>query len=141
MKVYIDNYPELGDEGRKVDVTIDDYDLWSLDCTLAYVILPALKQFKEQNDAIPGGLVETAYTTGQMELDLGMTEEQVSELRWLEGERQWNEILDKMIWSFERILDQFSPEEDYTTRRTKEYQDKLDEGLALFGKYYRCLWI
>jgi hypothetical protein len=40
--------------------------------------------------------------------------------------------MDKMIWSFEKILG----DDDY-----EFIQDpKIQEGLDLFGKYYRALW-
>ena len=42
----------------------------------------------------------------------------------------WHEILDKMIYSFDEIL-----KDDSTD------QDKIQEGLELFAKYYVNLWI
>ena len=42
----------------------------------------------------------------------------------------WHEILDKMIYSFDEIL-----KDDSTD------QDKIQEGLELFAKYYTDLWI
>ena len=42
----------------------------------------------------------------------------------------WHEILDKMIYSFDEIL-----KDDSTD------QDKIQEGLELFVKYYMNLWI
>ena len=42
----------------------------------------------------------------------------------------WHEILDKMIYSFDEIL-----KDDSTD------QDKIQEGLELFAKYYMNLWI
>ena len=42
----------------------------------------------------------------------------------------WHEILDKMIYSFDEIL-----KDDPTD------QDKIQEGLELFAKYYINLWI
>ena len=33
---------------RRVFVHIDNYDVWSMDSTLAYIILPMLKKLKEQ---------------------------------------------------------------------------------------------
>lgn len=35
---------------RKIKVTIHSYDMWSLDHTLALIILPALKKFKKYAD-------------------------------------------------------------------------------------------
>ena len=44
MKVEIGPY----EENRKVNVQIDEYDLWNLDHTLALIILPSLKAYKKQ---------------------------------------------------------------------------------------------
>lgn len=57
----------------------DDSDTWSLDLTIAYLVLPRLERFKEVNCGFPGGL--------------GSTEE-------------WNAILDKMIYSFRHIIEE-----------------------------------
>ena len=48
MRVKIGKYKKNGD--RKVEVEIKRYDLWSLDYTLALVILPALKEFRKNAD-------------------------------------------------------------------------------------------
>lgn len=49
---------------------------------------------------------------------------------------EWDEILDKMIWSFESIT---SKEEDEKWA-DKDFNDKQQEGFELFGKYFRSLW-
>ena len=65
----------------------------------------------------------------------------------------WNEILDKMLWSFEQII-LSSNGTDVESDLFKEYKyndkilielvdknnEKIDEGLKLFGEYYRSLW-
>lgn len=47
----------------------------------------------------------------------------------------WAEILDKMIWSFENLEDL-----DWPDGKDEEYNRKFQEGLELFGKYFRDLW-
>lgn len=51
MKVNIGRYYKNGKD-RKVSITVDDYDTWNLDVTLAEVILPALKKYLEVSDKI-----------------------------------------------------------------------------------------
>ena len=46
----------------------------------------------------------------------------------------WLTILDKVIWSFERELDWT----DY--QKTKKDFKKYEEGIELFGKYWRQFW-
>ena len=136
-------------KGRKVKVKYHDYDTWSLDHTLAVIILPGLKQLKATQHGHPGDV----------------------------DENQWYEILDKMIFAFDEIANDYPGEEafrsgtadyvfvkvnaegnedpegkyrrwdhgpnhtlsvDFESR--KAYDDRIQEGLNLFGKYYRSLW-
>lgn len=134
---------------RKVKVKYHDYDTWSLDHTLALIILPGLKQLRDTQHGHPADLSE-------------------------EG---WDEILYKMIFSFEEIakdypgeqafhsglhdtvwtkVDAFGnedpsgefyrmdngPNHTYTVdfEGRKAYDERIQEGLNLFGKYYRSLW-
>jgi hypothetical protein len=46
MKIKIGKYPK-GCGDRKIDVDIEQFDTWSLDHTLAHIILPALMQLRE----------------------------------------------------------------------------------------------
>lgn len=46
---------------------------------------------------------------------------------------EWNIILDKMIFAFEEIL-----KDSYYCEDIDE--EKINEGLELFGQYYRSLW-
>lgn len=123
-------------------VKIDRWDTWSMDYTLGLIVLPMLKQLKAGRHGHPAELTE----------------------------KQWNKITDQMIWSFEQVVafyedSQFwlvKPELDWDSPReadenglvafkwkTKGKLDKrgytnhhkrINEGLELFGKYYRNLW-
>ena len=63
---------------QSIKVKIDKWDTWSMDCTLAHIILPMLVQLKATNHGYPGTLTEA----------------------------KWNEIMDKMIYAFEcKVLD------------------------------------
>lgn len=86
----------------------DDSETWSMDQTLSIHILPRLKRFKQVNNGTPYGLTE----------------------------EQWNEILDKMIYSFE-----FASNEDKYFYSHKQWEyDKFKEGIKLFAKYFSALW-
>lgn len=84
----------------------DKSECWNLDYTFSMFILPRLKYFREDTISYP--------------------DEQI-------GFEGWMEILDKMIYSFEEII-----EDDI--QKTTDY-DKVQEGLDLFSKYFRHLWI
>jgi hypothetical protein len=86
MKVNIGTYPTYRfwhrwfdySPQQSIKVKIDKWDTWSMDHTLAHIILPMLKQLKATNHGYPGTLTEA----------------------------KWNEIQDKMIYAFEhKVLD------------------------------------
>lgn len=80
--------------------------VWNFDISLSEWILPRLKYFKKVNIGYPEEL----------------------------GFEKFNEILDKMILSFELIQSK-----DLYLDAEKEKQ--IEEGLFLFAKYFRSLWI
>lgn len=150
MKVNIGKYKKNG-SSRTSNIQIDKWDTWSLDHTLALIIAPALKHYKETSQSYSG-----AFTT----------------------QEEWNVVLDKMIFAFETLTtdnweDQFHSgthdmkfipiddegnevdKKDAVMYRTVKgpndthvfdeagwnaYNDRIQEGLDLFGKYYRSLW-
>ena len=90
MKVKIGNYPTHRfyhvwlyrwfdySPQQSIKVKIDKWDTWSMDHSLAHIILPMLKQLKETNYGYPADLTEA----------------------------KWNDIMDKMIYAFEhKVLD------------------------------------
>ena len=100
MKVKIPKYNKS--DTRKVEVNIDSFDTWSLDHTLAYIILPALLQLKDTAHGVPSDFADAggASWDSQDSFDFYKdTHEESFEIRC----RDWNTILDKMIWSFKEI--------------------------------------
>ena len=142
MKIDIGDYT-YDETKRKIKIKIHDYDVWSLDCTLAQILVPSLKLFKERQIGVPGNLLEPdRQFSDQHELDLGLSASEIDDLNFKRAKEKWDEILDKMIWSFEQAQDcYYDLNEDYTVRGSIAYQERLEEGFALFGKYFRNLWI
>lgn len=86
-------------------------EIFSLDYTIAKFVLPRLIKFKKENISFP--------------IDL-------------KTDKEWDEILDKMIWSFERIiLDDWSQDEEIL----KSEKNRYYEGMYLFAKHFSDLWI
>ena len=140
---------------RKVKVRIDEYDTWSMDHTLAYIILPMLKQLKATKHGSP--LVDDEDVPEHMRHDGD---------NWIHY--KWDWVINEMIWAFEQELDDESenqfyhgepriewddiPDTDYSEMKQrnpdywvdieglKEYNKRIDNGFRLFGKYYRGLW-
>ncbi|MBQ9576925.1 MAG: hypothetical protein IJV11_08615 [Muribaculaceae bacterium] len=105
-------------------------ELYDLDITIACFILPRLIAFKQHCDRTP---------------NFNMSHE------------EWNDILDKMIYAFDRIASQteedtpeykayikaiWNNEEDlaHLKHDAKASLKPISEGLSLYHKYYRSLW-
>ena len=143
---------------RKVKVRIDYYDTWSMDDTLALIILPMLKQLKEKkhgsphvDDAdVPDELKSTsAPLLSEEDTNMGSTD-----ANW---HKRWDWVFDEMIWAFEQMApdadskffehpenDDLSVESFRNVKFDKEgyteWQNRKTRGLTLFGKYFEGLW-
>jgi len=152
---------------RKVKIHIHKYDTWSMDSTLASIILPMLKQLKETTHGSPMLTAHEQTSESSFQYCFPFYAEGDKEA-WKRGHEEWKEILDKMIWSFEQIntdweqqfqsgkLDfTFVKDEEtnlfkveYGPNNTYKYDyegvekhvERMQEGFELFGKYYRNLW-
>lgn len=88
----------------------DDTECWNLDSTIASFIIPRLKVFKEIHKTHPCEL----------------------------SDKQWEEIIDKMILAFELSKDDWW---EYNSDKEREEGNiKMKEGLELFAKYFTHLW-
>ena len=175
---------------RKIKVRIDPYDTWSMDNTLAHIILPMLKQLRDTKHG--SGYVDDEDLPSHMRY----SHPKVDENGWNMGDNwvhyKWDWVLNEMIWAFEQELDeswedQFyhgEPKYKYTTVRIndgayeehiepshsdnfvainndetdwvrmdqvdpdywvdyegmKRYNERIQNGFRLFGKYYQNLW-
>lgn len=91
-----------GKKKRRFDVRIDYWDTWNFDSTLAPIILPMLKQLKETKHGAPGNMPAFSNESNQAQRCFDFYKED-DDMAWDTGHKQWEEILDKMIWSFEEI--------------------------------------
>ena len=179
MKVKIGNYPNwywwstylykwFGyTRTQKISVKIDKWDAWSMDHTLAPIILPMLKQLKATKQGapyvdpkdVPKELQPKKQTKKQK--DNGETDSTHFE--------RWDWVLDEMIFAFETKVDDGRWEEqfesgtsdiqwktlengmsemvrgpndtkEYDWEGRKKYQERISNGFRLFGKYYENLW-
>jgi hypothetical protein len=107
---------------KRIQVGFDIRDTWDLDYSISKFILPRLKYFHSHLNGYPD---------------------------CLQSEDEWYNIVDKMIKSFETILhndgfyniDKTSIIDfDKVRNMYEEKQREVDEGLALFAKYFQNLW-
>jgi hypothetical protein len=142
-------------------IKIDRYDTWSMDHTLADIILPMLKQLNETKNGAPHTDDEDVpeYLRSYMA--------QPKENEWDTDSlhfMRWDWILGEMIWAFEQKVDddaegQFFDHSDcppiddfpknpnehfsktkYDKEGHKKWLDRKANGFRLFGKYYEALW-
>lgn len=113
MKVEIGPYTDNDEQEREIKIHIDDYDIWSIDDTLALIIHPILVRFRENLNGHPEYL--------PME--------------------EWEKILDKMIYAFYHIIyENWQCKQPRDIESLKKIHADIDEGLKLFGKHFRDLW-
>ena len=133
---------------RKVYIHIDKYDTWSMDSTLALIILPMLKQLKGSkhgssyvdDEDVPENLHMSKkemkiFNCGGNEK---YTKEEV-EASGLKFFARWEYIFDEMIWAFEQIVDDREPTHFQEMVATPDHE-RIRRGTTLFGKYYQSLW-
>lgn len=141
MKVFIGPYPKGRSKAkRKISVRIDGYDTWSLDHTLAYIILPCLKQIRKRKRGAPGRCFDYSHheTMKWHSPEFNRAEAKSSKA----GFKKWADLLDAMIWSFDQVVRDGADEPDITKNKKAymAYQTRVSEGLKVFGDYYQALW-
>ena len=128
---------------RTIKIRIDKYDTWNMDSTLAMIILPMLKQLNETKHGSP--LVDDE----DVPENVRSTNAPPKENEWDIDEnhhKRWEWVMEEMIWAFEQL----QPDNDWDSKYfesgefLKEQYDihnnRISNGLKLFGKYYRGLW-
>ena len=128
---------------QKVSVKIDRWDTWSMDHTLAPIILPMLVQLKATKHGAP--MVDMK----DVPKELRATKAQQNKYA-KSGDvdpkhfERWDWVLDEMIWAFEqKCRDNWMEDYDYNkwdSEGVKSHQDRMTNGFRLFGTYFENLW-
>jgi hypothetical protein len=161
MKVVIGKYPKNGNQ--KKSIRIDPWDTWSMDSTLADIILPMLKQLRKtqhgapctDDEDAPEHLRSTAAKPKKNDWD-------IDEFHF----KRWDWIMKEMIWTFNEHAKDRDPdfwikkpkykwvekegtdhsemvivkEGVFDEAKAKAYWERKKNGFRLFGKYYMNLW-
>jgi len=143
---------------QKVSVKIDRWDTWSMDHTLAPIILPMLKQLKETKHGAPN--TDNADVPKELRMSkkdmTQFAEDGSTDSKFF---KRWDWILDEMIWAFEQKCrdhwegDYYGPYIESEDKRElfgrfewiddkgrDAHQERMSNGFKLFGKYYENLW-
>tara|TARA_R110000868_G_scaffold121379_3_gene321983 strand:+ start:2992 stop:3711 length:720 start_codon:yes stop_codon:yes gene_type:complete len=152
---------------RTVKVHIDKWDTWSMDHTLANIVLPMLKQLKATKHGAP------QVDDKDVPKELHMTKKEKAAFN-KDGStddkffKRWDWVMDEMIFAFEHKLDDSweeefrSGEHDIQWKQCEngmsqmvdgpnntykcDYEgmqvvnDRIQNGFRLFGRYYQNLW-
>ena len=134
---------------RKIKVKIDRWDTWSMDHTLAHIILPLLKQLKDDKHGTPTGLDEADVPeylrikdteddwSGQG--DLFEDIEKCNPEHIYVRQDQWDWIMDEMIFAFEmKLKDDW--EQEYTTGEWDTYMQVCDRKPDGSPKFYKMMY-
>ena len=145
---------------QKVKIRIDRQDTWSMDHTLAPIILPMLVQLKATKHGAPcvdlEDVPEELRPTNTEEWQKLYNEGGETDNKFFE---RWDWVLDEMIWAFEQKCrdhweeDYYGPYIESEDKRElfgrfewiddegrKKHQERMSNGFRLFGKYYENLW-
>lgn len=152
MKVYIGPYPDEGE--RDVQVELHDYDTYNADETLSLIILPVLKALRDEKCGTP--------ITAEADAPQFPDDRETDEFNRGFNEDRWKFILNEMIWAFEQNVDPDNDdrfwtdtgvpaetglakrlglnEQTFDKEGWKAHDARIQNGLRLFGTYFRSLW-
>ena len=145
-------------------VKIDKWDTWSMDHTLAHIVVPMLIQLKADTHGAP----IVAFEDRPDELIGTIPRKDTWETDEFHFEA-WDWALDEMIFAFSSKLEDNDWQQQFYSGKTdfewiplpsgaselkrgkrdtfkvdkegmKAYQDRISNGFRLFGKYYENLW-
>ena len=134
MKVRIGPYRK----NRAERIEIEPFDTWSMDYTLAMIVLPMLKQLKEtkhgspnvHDEDVPEHLYSTSAPPKENDWD--------TDDNW---HKRWDWVLDEMIYAFDCKANKDEVYMRFEDRKEMEKeQERISNGFRLFGKYYESLW-
>ena len=156
MKAIIGNYT-IDNAPRQIEITIDPYDTWGMDHTLALLIVPMLKQLKATKQGAP--CVDDEYVPEH----LSSTTSAPKENEWdtdTNHFKRWDYVLDEMIWAMEQIVDDGNEAQFYDHSEVDEeadiseqlaaikcdyaglqkHHERIANGTKLFGIFFQSLW-
>ena len=103
----------------------DDSETWSLEHSLAKLIAPRLKRFKELNNGVPGYLCPGGGSTTNYGNKID------------KAAAKWDAMLDDMIFAFEFVADE---DKYFTAKPDSPEWKRVEKGLTLFRKNFHSLW-
>ena len=143
-------------------VKLDRWDTWSMDHSLALIVLPMLRQLRDTKHGAPN------VSDDDVPLSLKSTSAPPTSNEWDTDDnhfRRWDYVLDEMIWAFEQTVRDDDESEFFDHSECpkdigkfiddlnnnvsksrvdwdglKRHNERKANGFRLFGKYYQNLW-
>jgi len=129
----------IGGLERKIKVRIDNYDTWSMDHTLALIVHPMLIQLRDTNHGFFHPDAEDVPHIGKGdETDFGHSDTNAQD--------RYNWVMDELVWTFEQLKNDndydlfYTEEKGWDKDALDAHNQRIQNGLRLFGRYYRALW-
>lgn len=127
---------------RKIKIKLHEYDDWEAFHTLSLIILPLLKQIQEKKAGSPW--VDDSDAPPEIS---STAIPKKNDWDWDDNvHKRWEFVLGEMIWTFEQLVDEdgemrfFSDDKPIDAEGLKKYNERKQNGLRLFGKYFQSLW-
>jgi len=136
---------------QRVERGFDSTELWDLYCTFALFILPRLVEFRKVTNSYP-------HDFETLEGWTKIIDKMIYAFDHIANEEKYQDEYEKEIgltWDGAYELKKLPNTEDHEIVQGKKYDEekvnklrewqkvegeKIDEGLMLFGKYFRALW-
>lgn len=125
---------------QKIKIHIDPWDTWSMDHTLAPIILPMLKQLKATKHGAPWvAVADVPKELRPSKKDiLNYEKDGSTDPKFFE---RWDWVLDEMIYAFDCKVNKDDVYMRFEDRKELDAeQERISNGFRLFGRYYESLW-
>lgn len=124
---------------RKINIHIDNYDIWNADYTMALIIHPILVKLKNDHNGAP--FIDNEDVPDELKAPKETNAFDTDENYF----KRFEYVLDEMIWTFAQLIDDdsdktFFANGKFDKKGYDEFNKRIENGLRLFGKYYRGLW-
>lgn len=168
MKIQIRNYLKKGPQ--RIDIKIDPYDTWNLDATLAKIIYPMLVQLRDNMHGVPNDFANVGGEDHSLQQAFDFYTETVddsfkqgvekwkdcidkmiwsfNQIAYHDYDSLYHHGIPNYDWQPDnssgkkmfKLVDRNPDEHWYDYVGHQLHEEKIQEGLNLFAKYYRNLW-
>lgn len=136
MKVETFPFPKRG-KRKKTKISVAKFDTYSVDETLATIAYPLLKKLKKYKKGTPISVYIKMFSSDDLRKE---------KKKWKLADKEWNRIFDEIIWTMKEISEDYPLGRTFISEKgvdrdgTNAYNNRITEGLKLFGEFFSDLW-